>query len=55
MKGGSGNVDLDAAADSALDGLGLVVVLVAAIVEDEVGIDHSGLVQEGVVEVQAAT
>ena len=45
---------LYADAGSALGGLGLVVVLGAAIVEDAVGIDRSGLVQQGAGEVQAA-
>jgi hypothetical protein len=39
MKGGSGSVGLDAGEGSALGGLNLVVVHVAAIVEDAVGID----------------
>ena len=39
VKGRSGSVGLDADAGSALGGLGLMVVLVAAIVEDAVGID----------------
>ena len=54
VKGGSGSVGPDADPGSALGGLGLVVVLVAAIVEDAVGIDRSGLVQQGAGEVQAA-
>jgi len=54
VKGGSGSVGPDADPGSALGGLDLVVVLVAAIVEDAVGIDRSGLVQEGAGEVQAA-